>query len=499
MELPEQYSLESREIRAVNRMRRFSPPSLGLQVSERVLLLRVVDILLLNGALLLALVISTEYWPDSGPLFFAWKWPATLIVVWILFSALFDLYDLARAASTTYSLRAAVPAAALTAVTYLAIPWFTPTLANRTYGFAFLVLSVAAIAIWRFVYAQLFTQPSFQRRTIIVGTDQPGQILAQALLKRRFAQVDANPFRGTSHVPLGFVTYDDLAQERSSVAGLPVLGDARHLIRLARELNVEEIVLALPGDMPVDRQLYEAIMDCRELGIDMAKMTTVYERLMVRVPVECAGWDVETAAGIKDTPFMRLYMGLKRLADIVVGLCGLMVLALMIPAIALVNKFTSPGDLFYYQQRVGLGGRPFRIIKFRSMRPDAESAKGATWAQTDDDRVTPVGRWLRKLHLDELPQVINVLRGEMSLVGPRPERPEFVGQLSREVTFYRARHGLRPGITGWAQIHQDYGSSVADARVKLEYDLYYVKRLSLWLDVVIMLRTITKVFGLRGR
>jgi FlaA1/EpsC-like NDP-sugar epimerase len=306
MELPEQYSLESREIRAVNRLRRFSPPSLGLKVSERQLLLRVVDILLLIGALLLALVISANLWLDSGPLFFAWKWPATLIVVWILFSALFDLYDLARAASTTYSLRAAVPAAALTAVTYLAIPWFTPTLANRTYGFAFLVLCVAAIAIWRFVYAQLFTQPSFQRRTIIVGTDQPGQILAQALLKRRFAQVDANPFRGTSHVPLGFVTYDDLAHETRSVAGLPVLGDARHLIRLARELNVEEIVLALPGDMPVDRQLYEAIMDCRELGIQMAKMTTVYERLMVRVPVEYAGWDVETAAGIKDTPFMRL-------------------------------------------------------------------------------------------------------------------------------------------------------------------------------------------------
>ena len=139
------------------------------------------------------------------------------------------------------------------------------------------------------------------------------------------------------------------------------------------------------------------------------------------------------------------------------------------------------------------------MIKFRSMVPDAEKEQGAMWATEGDPRVTPAGKWLRKLHLDELPQVVNVLRGEMSLVGPRPERPDFAGLLAEEVPFYRARHCMRPGITGWAQIHQDYGSSVEDARVKLEYDLYYVKRASLGLDVMILLRTVTKVFGLKGR
>jgi lipopolysaccharide/colanic/teichoic acid biosynthesis glycosyltransferase len=139
------------------------------------------------------------------------------------------------------------------------------------------------------------------------------------------------------------------------------------------------------------------------------------------------------------------------------------------------------------------------MFKFRSMIPEAEDYEGAVWAQLDDDRVTLAGKWLRKLHLDELPQVINVLRGDMSIVGPRPERPEFVGLLDREIPFYRARHFVLPGITGWAQIHQDYGSSVEDAQVKLEYDLYYIKKKSLYLDLVIMLRTITKVLGLKGR
>ncbi len=139
------------------------------------------------------------------------------------------------------------------------------------------------------------------------------------------------------------------------------------------------------------------------------------------------------------------------------------------------------------------------MIKFRSMVPEAEDLEGAVWAADNDDRVTLAGWWLRRLHFDELPQVYNVLRGEMSLIGPRPERPQFVKILSREIPFYRARHCVRPGITGWAQIHQDYGSSAEDAKIKLEFDLYYINKNSIYLDFVILLRTITKVAGLKGR
>ena len=148
---------------------------------------------------------------------------------------------------------------------------------------------------------------------------------------------------------------------------------------------------------------------------------------------------------------------------------------------------------------MGRGGRTFCVIKFRSMVPGAENESGAIWAAENDDRVTSFGRLLRHTHMDELPQFINVLRGEMSIVGPRPERPEFVGLLSRSVPFYRARHSVRPGITGWAQIHQDYGDSIERAKEKLEYDLYYLKRAGFRLDTVIMLRTIAKVLGFQGR
>jgi len=178
------------------------------------------------------------------------------------------------------------------------------------------------------------------------------------------------------------------------------------------------------------------------------------------------------------------------LIDLLAALIGLIATGLILPWVALGNALSSPGPIFYKQRRVGQGGREFEMYKFRSMRLDAERETGAVWACEDDNRVTPVGRWLRRTRLDELPQFINVLRGEMSLIGPRPERPEFVAELAHTIPFYRARHAVKPGITGWAQIRYHYGNSPQDARVKLEYDLYYVKHASLFLDLMIVLQTI---------
>jgi lipopolysaccharide/colanic/teichoic acid biosynthesis glycosyltransferase len=175
-----------------------------------------------------------------------------------------------------------------------------------------------------------------------------------------------------------------------------------------------------------------------------------------------------------------------------------LLLAAVVPMVALANALASPGPLFYTQTRVGSGGRTFRIYKFRSMRPDAESDGRAVWAQGDDPRITPVGRWLRRTRLDELPQCLNLLRGEMSVVGPRPERPEFVEQLSVAIPYYRARHAVRPGLTGWAQVHFRYGASVDDSRIKLEYDLFYVKHCSPLLDAQIMVRTAAIMVQMKG-
>jgi lipopolysaccharide/colanic/teichoic acid biosynthesis glycosyltransferase len=177
---------------------------------------------------------------------------------------------------------------------------------------------------------------------------------------------------------------------------------------------------------------------------------------------------------------------------------GLLVFGLILPILALIIKLDSPGPVFYRQPRSGRAGRPFQVLKLRSMRMDAERDGQARWALPNDKRVTRVGRFLRSSRLDEAPQLLNVLKGEMSFIGPRPERPEFIAQLQQEIPFYRTRLVVRPGLTGWAQVNYRYASSVEDALVKLQYDLYYVKHQSVYLDLVILLKTIGVVLTMRG-
>jgi exopolysaccharide biosynthesis polyprenyl glycosylphosphotransferase len=271
------------------------------------------------------------------------------------------------------------------------------------------------------------------------------------------------------------------------------------LVNLVESLDIDELVIAITDSSRISHELYEAIMDCREKGLPIVTMPTIYERLTGRVTIEHSGLNIELAAGQSDSSLLRMFNTIKRLIDIIGAISGICFTAFLIPFITVANWLWSPGPLFFRQERLGLGGRTFRVIKFRSMVPEAEEQSGAVWAAENDFRVTSFGRFLRNTHLDEFPQFINVLLGEMSLVGPRPERPEFVVELSKSVPFYRARHSVRPGITGWAQIHQDYGDSFELAKEKLEYDLFYIKRAGFRLDTVILLRTITKVLGLQGR
>jgi exopolysaccharide biosynthesis polyprenyl glycosylphosphotransferase len=476
---------------------RIALPSLRLRVSERRLLLAAVDMALLGSALLISLMLRTNLAPQIAVFWSAVKWFGTLAVAWLLFAFIFDVYDLARAASMSYSLRASAPAALLAGILYLAIPWLTPPIQNRTQGFLFLFLAVSGISAWRLLYARLFVQPAFQRRSLVVGAGISGQILVQTMQSSR-SRLDANPFRGTGHIVVGFVD-DNPACWEQYLAGIPVLGGSSQLSRLLARLSIDEIIIAITDTQQITPQLFEAILDCREMGLPITSMATVYERLTGRVAVEHASRNVEVAAGSSSGALQRVYGLFKRMNDLPAALVGLVVLGLSLPLIWLGNRLWSPGPLFFRQKRVGQGGRPFTLIKYRSMVPNAERLSGAVWATEGDNRITTFGHYLRKMHLDELPQVINVLRGEMSLVGPRPERPEFVGQLSELIPFYRARHCLKPGITGWAQIHQDYGDSIEGAREKLEYDLYYVKNASPTLDITIILRTVAKMLGMKGR
>jgi exopolysaccharide biosynthesis polyprenyl glycosylphosphotransferase len=477
--------------------RRIWLPSLGLHASERRLLLRVVDLLLLNGSLVVALWLTTDLIQGPSVFWSGAKWFITLSVLWLMVAAVFDVYNLARAASASASVMAIMAAALLTSSVYMFIPWFTPPIVGRGQAYVFVAIAGGILCAWRFFYARYFVQPTFHRRVLVVGAGESGRALVEAL-QSDFARKDANPFRGTGYQVVGFVD-DDPGLHGQQISGVSVVGSSADLVSLVERFAINELVVAITYTNIINAPLLEAILDCREMGLPVITMATIYERLTGRVAVAHMGGNVELASGSQENAFWRLYQNLKQILDVVGALLSLPILLLAIPPVWLANRLASPGPLLFRQERVGQGGKPIVVIKFRSMIPEAEKGLGAVWAAADDERITAVGRFLRKTHLDELPQIINVLRGEMSLVGPRPERPQFVQELSRQIPFYRVRHCLKPGITGWAQIHQHYGDSLEGAQEKLEYDLYYVKHATPILDALIILRTISKVFGLKGR
>ena len=482
-----------------SRLPRLTLPGIGLRSSERRLMLLFVDVALMVAALVLAIRSGADWLDAPGAFLALWRWWATLAVVWWLLANLLECYDLARAASAPHSIISASVAAALTVLVYTWIPVITPPLASRKLVLIFGALAMIGVALWRGAYAVLFAQPNFYRRALVLGAGSAGLALTRAIQQEGPTSA-SNPLRGTGYRIEGFLDDNPAKQAGGRVAGVPVLGGSADLLRLAREMAVDEVVLAITHRHAISQTAFDALLACREAGLHVTTMPALYEQLLGRVPVEHVGRNVQAVFPIEESGAgMRLYWFVKRLADQLFGFLGLIVTVLAAPCVALGNAISSPGPLLYRQTRLGRGGRPFTVTKFRTMRPDAEQDTGAVWSESGDDRITPVGRWLRRSRLDELPQVINVLRGEMSLIGPRPERPEFVERLAEQIPFYRARHAVKPGITGWAQVRFGYGNSVEDALTKLEYDLYYVRHAGFYLDALIVLKTIAVVLRLQGK
>jgi sugar transferase (PEP-CTERM system associated) len=267
------------------------------------------------------------------------------------------------------------------------------------------------------------------------------------------------------------------------------------VLRLAQNFMADQVVVSLGerrGVFPV-----EELLNCKLAGIEVVDAPTFYERATHKMLIEniTPSWFI-FSHGFKVTWLLRLC---KRTLDIAASFLGLMVFLPLIPFIILAIKLDSPGPILFRQVRVGQGDRPFTLMKFRSMRQDAESRTGAVWSQENDPRITRVGNVLRRSRLDEIPQLLNILKGDMSLVGPRPERPEFVGELKKRIPYYSERHYVKPGLTGWAQVCYPYGSSVEDAIEKLRYDLYYIKNISILLDFYIILKTFGVVLLGKGR
>lgn len=474
---------------------------LALSASERRVLLMVLDLAAVNGALLLTLAVRSGDVRYGDLLRDNPWWFVILSLLWLPLAYAVDAYDLRVSRRLSTAAVAVLKAGILTALVYQLIPVLTPPLPHSRLGLAMLpLLVVALLLVGRGLYVVALVQPLFNRRALVVGAGWAGSTIAKVLDEHGDGTFQVVGFVDDDPSKVGTVVVPDgkggSATEGQPAVALPVLGDRHALPRLIAQHQVTTLILAITHD--VDGDLLQVLLDCLELGVEIIPMPVLYEQLTGRVPVEHVGENWYVAMPIHHRGTGTVWPLVKRGMDIVLASIGLVGLGLALPFIALAIVLDSPGPIFYTQERVGKHGRRFRVYKFRSMVPNAEAGK-AVWASQNDQRVTRVGRFLRRTHVDEFPQFLNILRGEMSAVGPRPERPEFVEELAREIPFYRVRHAVRPGMAGWGLVKQGYGASKEDALLKLQYDLYYIKHQSLWLDLVILLRTILDTVTLRGR
>ncbi len=295
---------------------------------------------------------------------------------------------------------------------------------------------------------------------------------------------------------IGFID-DDFQKIDQMFAGYPVIGASKDLLAIIDQYRVSDVVMAITGD--IHGGTFQTILDIQERGVEVSRMPILYEEITQRVPVHHLESDWLIRSFVDQLKVSVFYEFVKRLLDIIGGLLGLIMFAVSFPLMAIATIIDSGFPVLYSQDRLGKGGQPFTIYKYRTMYQDAEADGLPQQAAENDRRVTHLAACLRTTHLDELPQFWNVLRGDMSLVGPRAERAQLIAEYQKQIPFYRARLLVKPGLTGWAQINYGYVASVTETGVKLEYDLYYIKHRSLMLDITIILRTIGTVLSRKGR
>jgi sugar transferase (PEP-CTERM system associated) len=399
-------------------------------------------------------------------------------VIVLLLSHGFDLYD-SDALGDKWDLTFRL----LMVLGLVAFSLATVALVYRSLGHDFLpgvawglgVLTVA-LFVWRVSYSWLVQRPYFRERVYVLGTGDRAQRVVNGL--RRCPELGIEVAGWTGNIE-GEVN-------RDAVAG--------HLMELVQQSRVHRVIVAMPErreKLPMDE-----LLTLRQEGVKVEDATNWLERISGKIEVEHLNpsWLI-FADGFRFSDFFRL---VRRVLNFSVALVGLVLSLPLLPLIWLAVKASSPGPALYRQMRVGKHGKTFYCLKFRTMRQDAEADTGATWAADDDPRITRVGKFLRSSRLDEIPQLWCVLKGDMHFVGPRPERPEFVESLIKEIPYYGVRHMVRPGITGWAQVKYKYGNTREDALEKLQYDLFYIKNASLGLDLLIWFQTVKIVLLGRG-
>jgi exopolysaccharide biosynthesis polyprenyl glycosylphosphotransferase len=455
------------------------------EVSERKIILRIFDVFFVVLALnFIGHFLNSHYLETSTRYYY-------YTVVFVLYlngcGAIFEMYNLQVASNQFKVLRSAILTASTAVLFYLLTPYFSAELPeNRFEILTFYFTVLFTLILWRIFYVKFLASSRFVQNVLIVcNRDQVEELIADLESSdphyRIIAYVDSSKFNNE--------VYDYQRVKQVQV------GD---LVSFIKKNKLFEIVIASQNSEEMNADLYLKLLHLLESGNTIREYSKVYEDKAQRIPIQLISRDFYKYFPFNRSNNNQLYLLVVKIMETVVSIIGLIFAALLIPGILIGNAVGNRGKLFYTQERIGKYGKTFQILKFRTMLNNAEK-EGAVFANANDSRITPFGKFLRKTRIDEFPQFINILKGQMGVIGPRPERPFFVDEISAIMPFYQTRHVIKPGLTGWAQVNYSYGESLEDSLIKLQYDLYYIKHRSIFLDLNITIKTFSTILFYRGQ
>ncbi|MBD3583423.1 exopolysaccharide biosynthesis polyprenyl glycosylphosphotransferase [Flavobacterium selenitireducens] len=454
------------------------------EVSERKILLRIFDVLsVLLVLYLMGRLFNFNYFDISADNFI---WTIVLGVYISTIGTVFEMYNLQVASNEFQMTKSIVLTASVTVLLYLLTPIYTPILPNRIQILYFYLAVLVALFLWRFFYVRFLASQRFIKKVVLLcDRDQVKELIT--------GLEGSDPH----YKVLGYVNTDSNSPHNPDFGFIQNI-DPVDISRFVQSNMVSEVVIASQKTDGITIALYNELLHLLESGFIIREYTQVYEAITQRIPVQYVARDFYRYFPFSRSNQNHLYLFAVRILEILFSLSGILVGIILLPLILIGNALGNRGKLFYTQERVGKNGEVFNILKFRTMIKNAE-ANGAVFTTTNDSRITPFGKFMRKTRVDEFPQFLNILKGDMGVIGPRPERPVFVREIAEVMPFYETRHVIKPGLTGWAQVNYSYGDSIDDSLMKLQYDLYYIKHRSVFLDINITIKTLSTVLFYRGQ
>jgi exopolysaccharide biosynthesis polyprenyl glycosylphosphotransferase len=455
------------------------------EVSERKILLRIFDILfVLIPLYFVGDFLDLKYLETSATNFHY----AIVLALYINgIGAVFEMYSLQVASNQYQILKSTILTVSTTVLLYLLTPVFSAELPNNRLQILLFYFTVFfSLVLWRTIYVMFLASNRFVQNVVLVCDKEQIEELIHDL-------ENSDPH----YRIIAYVNTDNDKNSSSSYHFVKNI-ELENLSDFVNNNVIFEIVIASQKTEDITVELYHQLLNLLESGINIREYTQVFEDKAQRIPVQYITRDFYKFFPFNRNNYNKLYLFNIKMMETIFSIIGLVVGLLLLPFILIGNAIGNQGKLFYIQERIGKNGKIFKIIKLRTMVVNAEK-NGAVFSTPNDSRVTVFGKFLRKTRIDEIPQFINILKGEMAVIGPRPERPVFVKEISEIMPFYDTRHVIKPGLTGWAQVNYSYGVSIEDSLIKLQYDLYYIKHRSVFLDLNITIKTISTVLFYRGQ